>query len=169
MPGWRIGYAVNRRLAPLLARWVTNTDSCAPSLCQWAALEALSGPQNAAEAMRKSFRIRRDLVIEQLNRIPGVRAVRPGGAFYVWANVTELCRWSGAKDSEQLRRRLLHQANIALLSDVYFGPRTPGEGEHVRMSYASSIPDLQEGLRRLETFAHACAPVAAGAAGAAGV
>ncbi len=155
MPGWRIGYAVNRRLAPLLARWVTNTDSCAPHPCQWAAVEALNGPQDASIAMRNSFQQRRDLVVDGLNAAPGIACLAPGGAFYAWANVTELCGRAGAADSEALRARLLDQAGVALLSDIHFGPRVPGEGQHLRLSFAASPADLREGLRRIDAFARA--------------
>jgi aspartate aminotransferase len=155
MPGWRIGYAVNRRLAPLLSRWVTNTDSCAPALSQWALLTALSSSQEAAHAMRESFRRRRDLVVSALNEIPGVTCPRSQGAFYVWANVTGLCDRVHAADSEELRRRLLNEAGVAVLADAHFGPHAPEEGQHLRMSYASSIADLEEGLRRWARFARA--------------
>jgi aspartate/methionine/tyrosine aminotransferase len=137
----------------VLARWVTNTDSCAPHVCQWAAVEALTGPQTAATAMREAFRRRRDLVVDGLNEVPGMRCTRSGGAFYAWPNVTELCRRAGVEDSEALRRRLLDEAGVALLADGHFGPRTPGEGEHLRLSFAASVVDLEEGLRRLGRFA----------------
>jgi aspartate/methionine/tyrosine aminotransferase len=164
MPGWRIGWAVNKRLAALFARWVTNTESCAPHLCQWAAAQALNGPQQDAIAMRVAFRQRRDMVVDGLNDIPGVSCVRSGGAFYAWPNVTELCRRSGAADSEELRKRLLDEAGVALLADIHFGPRISGEGEHLRLSYAASLSDLEEGLRRIARFARAAEPKHAGAA-----
>ena len=64
----------------------------------------------------------------------------PGGAFYVWPNVTEACRMIGARDSEELRKRLLNEAGVAVLADIHFGPRVPNEGQHIRFSYATS-PD----------------------------
>ena len=157
MPGWRIGWAVNRALAPLLARWVTNTESCAPHLCQWAAVEALNGPQDASARMIEAYRDRRARVVRGLERVPGVRCAPPAGAFYAWPNVTELCRRVGAEDSEALRRRLLDEAGVALLSDHHFGPRVAGEGEHLRLSFASSGDELEEGLRRMATFAREAA------------
>ncbi|OGF20249.1 MAG: hypothetical protein A2V63_03210, partial [Candidatus Eisenbacteria bacterium RBG_19FT_COMBO_70_11] len=155
MPGWRVGWAVNRRLAPVMARWVTNTDSCAPSIAQWATLEAVTAPQDASVAMHEAFHRRRDEVIDGLNRIPGVHCALPGGAFYAWPTVTELCRRAGGLDSEALRRRLLTEAGVAVLSDVHFGPRIPGEGEHLRMSFAASSANLKEGISRLARFAGA--------------
>jgi aspartate/methionine/tyrosine aminotransferase len=160
MPGWRIGWAIHRQLAPIFARWVTNTESCAPHMSQWAVVEALQGSQRDALAMRDAFAKRRDVVVDGFNRVPGVRCLKPGGAFYAWPNVTELCRHAGASDSEDLRKRLLDQAGVALLSDVHFGPRIPGEGEHLRLSFAAALPDLEEGLRRIDAFARAASAAA---------
>jgi len=107
MTGWRIGYVANRALAPTFTRWITNTDSCASQISQWAALEAITGPQDAAEAMRASFLERRDLIVGLLNKVPGVECRTPGGAFYAWPNVTEACRITGWADSEVFRKRRL--------------------------------------------------------------
>ena len=71
MTGWRIGYVANRTLAPVFTRWITNTDSCASQISQWAAVEAITGPQDAADAMRASFLERRDLIVGLLNTVPG--------------------------------------------------------------------------------------------------
>lgn len=162
MTGWRIGWAVNRRLAPVLARWVTNTDSCAPHVCQWASVEALNGSQATTLAMRDVFEKRRDLVVKGFNEIPGIKCLRPDGAFYAWPNVTELCKRLHVADSEVLRKRLLHEAGVALLSDIHFGPRLEGEGQHLRLSFAASEANLEEGLRRIARFAREAAvePVA---------
>src|SRR5512141_293144 len=89
MTGWRIGYVANLALAPIFTRWITNTDSCASQISQWAAVEAITGPQDAAEAMRESFRERRDLIVGLLSEGPGITCKVPGGAFYAWPNVTE--------------------------------------------------------------------------------
>jgi aspartate/methionine/tyrosine aminotransferase len=152
MTGWRIGFAVNPELAPVFTRWITNTDSCASQISQWAALEAVSGPQNAAERMRASFLERRDLIVRLLNEVPGVTCRVPGGAFYVWPNVTEACRRVGAADSEEFRKRLLHEAGVAVLADIHFGARVPGEGQHVRFSYAASREAIEKGVARMTEF-----------------
>ena len=152
MTGWRIGFAANPALAPVFTRWITNTDSCASQISQWAALEAVSGPQDAAEAMRASFLARRDLIVGLLAQVPGVTCQVPGGAFYVWPNVTEACRMIGAADSEEFRRRLLNEAGVALLADIHFGARVPGEGQHVRFSYAASNEAIERGVARMAEF-----------------
>ena len=152
MTGWRIGYAANAALAPSFTRWVTNTDSCPPHPNQWAAVAALDGPQDEALEMRRVFLERRDRIVSGLNELPGFRCLVPGGAFYVWPNVTGACRMVGAADSEELRKRLLHEAGVAVLADVHFGRPVAGEGEHVRFSYASSLEAIEEGLSRIAAF-----------------
>jgi aspartate/methionine/tyrosine aminotransferase len=152
MTGWRIGFTANERLAPVFTRWITNTESCASQISQWAALAALDGPQDEAEAMRARFLARRDLIVRLLNQVPGFACASPGGAFYAWPNVTEACALIGARDSEELRRRLLHEAGVAVLADVHFGPRVDGEGQHIRFSYAASEAQIERGVERIADF-----------------
>ena len=152
MTGWRIGFTSSPALAPVFTRWITNTESCASQISQWAALEAITGPQESAAAMRKSFLERRDLIVGLLNRVPGVACRVPGGAFYAWPNITEACRMIGAADSEEFRKRLLHEAGVAVLADIHFGARVPGEGQHVRFSYAASREQIEQGVARMEAF-----------------
>ena len=152
MTGWRLGFAANKALAPHFVRWVTNTDSCASQISQWAAVEALNGTQEPAEAMRQIFLERRDLIVGLLNKVPGVTCQSPGGAFYAWPNVTEACRMIKAKHSEEFRTRLLHEAGVALLADIHFGPRVPDEGQHVRFSYAASNEAIKNGVARMADF-----------------
>ena len=155
MTGWRIGYVANRALAPVFTRWITNTDSCASQISQWAAVEAISGPQDAADAMRASFLERRDLIVGLLNQVPGFSCKTPGGAFYAWPNVTEACKQSGCADSEELRKRLLYDAGIAVLADIHFGRRVPGDGQHIRFSYAASPAMIRAGVERIDAFMRA--------------
>ncbi len=152
MTGWRIGYVANRALAPVFTRWITNTESCAAQISQWAALAAITGPQDAADAMRARFLQRRDLIVPLLNDVPGVSCATPGGAFYVWPNVTEACKMTGCADSEAFRLRLLHDAGVAVLADIHFGRRIPGEGQHIRFSYAASTETIERGIARLAEF-----------------
>ncbi|HEY1328136.1 MAG TPA: pyridoxal phosphate-dependent aminotransferase [Casimicrobiaceae bacterium] len=152
MTGWRIGYVANRTLAPVFTRWITNTESCASQISQWAAVAAITGPQAAADAMRDRFLERRDLIVSLLNRVPGVTCRTPGGAFYAWPNVTEACRMTGCADSEAFRKRLLTEAGIAVLADIHFGRRVPGDGQHIRFSYAASNDAIEQGISRLDTF-----------------
>ena len=155
MTGWRIGYAVNRVLAPAFTRWVTNTESCASHISQWAAVEAINGPQADAEMMKASFLKRRDLIVGLLNQVPGIHCLTPGGAFYAWPNVTEACRMTGCADSEEFRKKLLNEAGVAVLADIHFGARVVGEGQHIRFSYAASEKAINDGTGRIAQWIRA--------------
>ena len=152
MTGWRLGFAASPVLAPEFTRWVTNTDSCASQITQWAVVEAIDGPQDDAARMRASFLERRDLIVGLLNQVPGVTCRTPGGAFYAWPNVTEACRIAGCADSEEFRQRLLAEGGVAVLADIHFGARVPGEGQHVRFSYAASRQAIEQGVARMADF-----------------
>jgi len=155
MTGWRLGYVANRALAPTFTRWITNTESCASQISQWAGVEAINGPQESVDEMRARFLERRDLIVGLLNEVPGVSCRSPGGAFYAWPNVTEACKRVGAADSEAFRKHLLHDAGIAVLADIHFGRRVPGDGQHIRFSYATSNAAIEKGIERLDAFVRA--------------
>jgi aspartate/methionine/tyrosine aminotransferase len=152
MTGWRIGYVANAALAPVFTRWITNTDSCASQISQWAALEAITGTQAPADTMRAIFVERRELIVRLLNAVPGFVCRTPGGAFYAWPNVTEACRMVGCADSEAFRKRLLNEAGVAVLADTHFGRRVPGDGQHIRFSYATSNTAIEQGVARIAQF-----------------
>jgi aspartate/methionine/tyrosine aminotransferase len=105
--------------------------------------------------MRKSFHERRDLIVSLLNQVPGIECRTPGGAFYAWPNVTEACRMTGCADSEEFRKRLLHEAGVAVLADIHFGSRVPDEGQHIRFSYAASPDAIRAGIARIADFVRA--------------
>jgi aspartate/methionine/tyrosine aminotransferase len=152
MTGWRLGFAASRTLAPVFTRWVTNTESCASHISQWAAVEALNGEQIEPRQMREKFLERRDLIVGLLREVPGVQCQMPGGAFYAWPNVTEACEMIGASDSEEFRQRLLNEAGVAVLADIHFGDRVPNEGQHIRFSYAASNEAIRDGVARMARF-----------------
>ncbi len=152
MTGWRLGFIANKKLAPYFTTWITNTESCASQITQWAGVEALNGPQDDANRMREIFHKRRDLIVGLLNEVPGVSCKSPGGAFYAWPNITEACKMIGAKDSEEFRRRLLNEAGVAVLADIHFGPRVDGDGQHIRFSYAASDEAIHAGVQRMTDF-----------------
>jgi len=152
MTGWRLGFAANKILAPVFTKWVTNTESCASHITQWAAVEALEGDQSGAQMMRDKFLERRDLIVGLLNDVPGVTCQTPGGAFYAWPNITEACEMIRAADSEEFRKRLLLETGVAVLADIHFGKRVPGDGQHLRFSYAASNESIVEGVDRMSRF-----------------
>jgi len=152
MTGWRLGYAVNQQLAPYFSTWMTNTTSCPNHMTQWAMVEALRGPQDEPDKMMAIFKERREMIVNGLNGVEGVTCLLPGGAFYAWPNITELCKIVGASDSEDLRKKLLYDAGVAVLADIHFGMRVPGEGQHIRFSYATSNENIIQGIERIKDF-----------------
>ena len=145
MTGWRLGYGVfPDSLAPHAVRLVINSNTCTAAFVQRAGLAALRGPQDAVAAMVAEFRRRRDVLIDRLTAIEGVRCRTPEGAFYAFPDVSAL-----PLDSARLADRLLEEEGVAVLDGKGFGPG--GDG-HLRFSFASSMETLEQaaaGLRRL--------------------
>jgi aspartate/methionine/tyrosine aminotransferase len=142
MTGWRLGYGVMpEELARHVAKLQINSTSCTASFSQIAAVEALTGPQGDVEKMVEEFKRRRDLIVDGLNGIPGIKCRKPLGAFYVFPNIT-----GTGKSSRELADQLLNEAGVACLSGTAFGRF--GEG-YLRFSYANSIPNIEKALERI--------------------
>jgi aspartate/methionine/tyrosine aminotransferase len=145
MTGWRLGYGImNRELAEHMTMLMVNSASCAASITQWAAIEALSGPQDAVTEMVNAFRERRDYLIDALNSIDGIKCVKPKGAFYAFPDIS-----SFGISSAEFAGRLLEEAGVAAAAGTAFGDF--GEG-FIRLSYANSLDNLKIAVDRLATF-----------------
>src|ERR1041384_546308 len=143
MTGWRLGYGVMpEELAKLVAKLQVNSASCTSSFSEIAGIEALNGPQKDVASMVEDFRRRRDIIVDGLNAISGIRCHKPLGAFYVFPNIT-----GTGVSSRELADRLLNEAGVACLSGTAFGRF--GEG-YLRFSYANSIPNIEQALVRIE-------------------
>ncbi|MBN2073627.1 MAG: pyridoxal phosphate-dependent aminotransferase [Actinobacteria bacterium] len=151
MTGWRIGYGVMPAyLAEKVAQLETNCESCTATFTQMAALEAYRGPQNDTEKMVEEFRARRDLVVDGLNDIKGISCLRPGGSFYVFPNVTKVCRNMGFGSSKEFQEYLLYNYGVAVLPRTSFGVKNEGEDqEYIRLSYATSRENIMIGLKKI--------------------
>jgi aspartate aminotransferase len=146
MPGWRMGFAANPTLAPHISRWVTNIEGCANHMTQHALISALDGPHDETQKMVKSFRERRDIIVDGLNELDGVNCHKPKGAFYAYANVSKAMQKLDLKTSVQLQRLLLKNG-VAVLADTHFGRRNFDETQHyIRLSYATSKENILKGL-----------------------
>jgi len=145
MTGWRMGYAVwPEVLVDRMRKLAVNSYSCVNAPAQWAGLEALTGPQDAVAAMVEEFDRRRRVVVAGLNRLPGVSAATPKGAFYAFPNVAGT-GWR----SKPLASALLEEAGIATIGGPDFGVH--GEG-YIRLSYANSLPNIERALARMADF-----------------
>jgi len=146
MTGWRLGYGVmNTELAGWTTKLMTNSNSCTSALTQMAGAAALKGDQTEATDMVAEFRRRRDVIVNGLNQIPGIRCCMPHGAFYVFPNVTGLGR-----STKEIADLLLYEAGVATLSGTAFGKY--GEG-YLRFSYATSMENIRKALARIRELA----------------
>lgn len=144
MCGWRLGFAVAP--LPIAQRFETlmiNTSSCAAAFTQMAAIEALSSTESdrAVAAMVGEFKRRRDVVVDRLNALPGITCHKPRGAFYVFPNIT-----GTGVDDRTLADRMLYEGGVAVLAGSTFGDAGSG---YIRLSYANSVEQIEEGVRRM--------------------
>ncbi len=145
MTGWRLGWAVwPRGLAEHATRLAINVHSCVNAATQYAGIEALTGPQEAVDAMVRAFDERRHVIVEALNGLPGFRCNRPGGAFYAFPSVE-----GTGYTARDLQDALLNEAGVATVAGTSFGDQ--GEG-YIRFSYASSIDNIQEAVARIHRY-----------------
>jgi aspartate aminotransferase len=148
MTGWRVGFALgSTRLLGNMLKLQSHSTSNPTSIAQKAALAAIEGPQGHVDKMRTEYRHRRDRVIEGLQSIPGIRCVPPHGAFYAYPNVGYYLKKDGLGDTSVLAERLLDEAHVAVVPGTAFGTH-----EHIRISYATSLEHIDEGLRRMAAF-----------------
>ncbi len=153
MTGWRIGYTLApEALVQAVVKLQSQSTSNPTSIAQYAALEAMRGTMETVPVMLAEYAKRRKRIVEGLRAIPGVTCEMPGGAFYAFPNVAaHLANGASgqalAKDTTELAKLLLDKARVALVPGDAFG--APG---HLRLSYATSIERIEEGLRRMERF-----------------
>ena len=142
MTGWRLGYGVMPMpLAEHIARLMVNSNSCTASFTQLAGIAALQGDQTPVAEMVAEFKRRRDLIVEGLNKLPGVSCRSPKGAFYVFPNIKALKR-----PSAEVAEAILTEAGVAVLGGQAFGEY--GEG-YLRLSYANSAENIRKALERM--------------------
>jgi aspartate aminotransferase len=143
MTGWRLGVVIGPEdVIEKMGLLLQTTSSCVPPFIQWAGIEAICGDQAEVKRMIQEYRVRRDMLVDGLNAIPGIRCLRPGGAFYVFPNITET-----GLTGREFAQVMLDKAGVALLPGTDFGPSGRG---HVRLCYATSRENIREGLSRIK-------------------
>jgi aspartate aminotransferase len=148
MTGWRIGYGLMP--APIITAMTklqSHSTSNPTSIAQKAAAEALRGPQESVDVMLAEYRRRRDFVVRALRAIPGVQCAEPRGAFYAYPNLSVVIGKSGVQNTVQLCERLLADAKVAVVPGEAFGTN-----RHIRLSYATSMKELERGIERIHQF-----------------
>jgi aspartate aminotransferase len=148
MTGWRLGYALApAAVASAIAKLQSQSTSNPTSIVQKAAVAALKGPQQCVEDMRQEYVRLRDHVVKGLRSIPGVTCTLPEGAFYAYPNVSTFFGRGGVQSASDLAGKLLREVHVATVPGEGFGTR-----EHIRVSYATSMAELDRGLERMRKF-----------------
>jgi len=148
MTGWRVGFALgSTKLLANMLKLQSHSTSNATSIAQKAAVEALRAPQDCVRAMLAEYRRRRDRVVEGLRAIPGIECTLPRGAFYAYPNISAYLSRDGLADTTLLAEKLLQEAHVAVVPGQAFGTH-----QHVRISYATSLGQIEEGLKRMASF-----------------
>jgi aspartate aminotransferase len=148
MTGWRIGFGlVPQAVVSAMTKLQSHSTSNPTSIAQKAAVEALRGPQESVGIMLAEYRKRRDFVVQRLRDIPGVTCAEPRGAFYAYPNLSAVLGKNGITNTLQLSERLLADAHVAVVPGEAFGTE-----QHVRISYATSMTELERGLDRIHQF-----------------
>ena len=148
MTGWRIGYtAGNKDLIKAMSKLQSQSTSCPTSISQYAAIEALTGPQDMIQEMKSKFKKRRDYFVEALNDIDGVACSSPGGAFYVFPNIEGLMDNFGFDSPSSFCLSLLESEAIVSVSGESFGSNSC-----IRFSYATSKKELERAIEKIKNF-----------------
>lgn len=152
MTGWRVGYAAApANIAKVMSNFLSHSTGAPSTISQWAAVEALEGPQDTIEAMRKVFEERRNYIVERMNQIDGVSCINPEGAFYVMMNIEKLkgktLGGTVINNSDDFAMAFLEKELVAVVPCSGFGAP-----DFVRWTYATSMENIKEGLDRLERF-----------------
>ncbi|MCD5002645.1 pyridoxal phosphate-dependent aminotransferase [Enterococcus saccharolyticus] len=148
MTGWRIGFAVgNKELIQAMIDIASQSTSNPTAVSQYAAVEALTGPQDTVEEMRLAFEERLNRLYPLVLEIPGVKLVKPQGAFYLFPNVKETMDICGYDDVTEFTDALLNEAHVALVTGAGFGAE-----ENIRLSYATDWETLEETVNRIKAF-----------------
>ena len=150
MTGYRIGWAItkNKEMMEVLEKLACNDTSCANSMAQYAAIEAVAGPQKEIKAMIKEYKKRRDLLLKLVNGVDGFSCHTPEGAFYLMVNVSKILKKLNIT-AEELCDRIMKEANVLILPGTVFGHY----GENfVRFSYVSSLDNIKQGMKQIENF-----------------
>jgi aspartate aminotransferase len=148
MTGWRLGYALGpAAVVSAMQKLQSQSTSNPTSIVQKAAVAALKGPQQCVADMRAEYINLRDHVVNRLRSIPGINCTLPEGAFYAYPNVSAFFGRGGVKSASDLAGKLLREAHVATVPGEGFGTR-----DHIRVSYATSVAELDRGLQRVRKF-----------------
>jgi aspartate/methionine/tyrosine aminotransferase len=155
MTGWRLGAAIGpAKFIEHISKINVNDESCSNHFIQYGALAGLQGSNEGPERIVATLKERRDVLVERLNTIPGIKCFKPEATFYLFPNVTGAMQRKGVKDVEEFRKLCLHETGVSFCTRRHFGRPLPGEKEqYVRFAYSGiDLPQIKEGLTKLAEF-----------------
>ena len=155
MTGWRLGAAIGpKEVIDVFTKLNVNDESCSNHFIQHALIEGLIGDQSGSQEILKILRERRDVAVDILNAIDGVRCFRPEATFYLYPNVTQAMKHKGIEDYDQFRRAVLEATGVSVCTRLHFGRALAGETEYyVRLAYSGiDISEIGEGLNKLKVY-----------------
>lgn len=148
MTGWRIGYVLgDKEIIAGIGAVASQATSNPATVSQYAALEALTGPQDKVEEMRLAFEERLNVIYPLVKALPGVKLTKPEGAFYLFPDVKETVALCGYSDTQSFVDALLEEAHVAVVAGAGFGAP-----DHIRLSYATDLETLKEAVKRMQHF-----------------
>ena len=152
MTGWRIGYAAaNEEIVKVMSNIQSHTTSNPCSISQYASVKGLLGDQSDVEKMKEQFEKRRDYMVDTINSIKGISCRKPKGAFYIMVNISQLkgttIKGNKIESSLDFAKALLDEAKVAVIPGIGFG-----DDDYIRLSYATSMENIEEGLKRIKNI-----------------
>ena len=155
MTGWRLGAAIGpKEIIDIIAKLNVNDESCSNHFIQYGAIEGLTGDQTEAKQILTTLKERRDVTVDILNSVEGVRCFRPNATFYLFPNITEAMKKKDLTDYDSFRIALLHETGVSVCTRLHFGRALEGEKDlYIRLAYSGiDTSEIREGLAKFKAF-----------------
>ena len=155
MTGWRLGATIGpKEIIDVVSKLNVNEESCSNHFIQYAAIEGLTGDQTEPQQILDTLKERRDVTVDLLNDIEGIRCFRPNATFYLYPNVTGAMKKKGLMDYDDFRRTVLHETGVSFCTRLHFGRPLEGEDNYyIRLAYSGiDTPQIEEGLKKFKSF-----------------
>jgi aspartate/methionine/tyrosine aminotransferase len=155
MTGWRLGASIGpKEVIDVITKLNVNDESCPNHFIQFGAIEGLTGDQSEPRKILQILKERRDVAVDLLNSIDGIRCFRPNATFYLYPNITGAIQKKGLKTYDEFRRAVLHHTGVSFCTRLHFGRPLPGEKDHyIRLAYSGiDVDQIKEGLKKFKGF-----------------
>ncbi len=155
MTGWRLGAAIGpKSIIDWIAKLNLNDESCTAHFIQYAAIEGLTGDQAGVQQIVQTLKARRDMAVDRLNSIPGIKCLKPHATFYLFPNATEAMAIKGISDYDEFRRDVLLKTGVSFCTRLHFGRALPSENQrYLRFAYSGiDMAMIEEGMDKFKAY-----------------